>query len=241
MEAEASLAGLKKTSVDNLTIGMYVAQLDKDWEETEYAVQGFYLRSRQGIERLARECVFVYVDPRRYDSSLTDVKLQVISKVRKTPDEPEAGNVTRIQPRKPRVYQDSVELGKELEPAKTSLEEAMDVMRGCVGKLQATGGFDIDEIEQAINPLVDSVMRNKSAMAALLRMRALDDYTFSHAISNAVWGAILARQLGFPPPDINAIALACSLLDIGKVNLPPELLVQPGPPSSEQWEVLKSH
>ena len=34
-------------------------------------------------------------------------------------------------------------------------------------------------------------------MAALLRMRALDDYTFSHAISNAVWGAILARQLGF--------------------------------------------
>ena len=49
MEAEASLAGLKKTSVDNLTIGMYVAQLDKDWEETEYAVQGFYLRSRQGI------------------------------------------------------------------------------------------------------------------------------------------------------------------------------------------------
>jgi HD-GYP domain-containing protein (c-di-GMP phosphodiesterase class II) len=241
MEAEASLAGLKKTSVDNLTIGMYVAQLDKDWEETEYAVQGFYLRSRQGIERLARECVFVYVDPRRYDSSLTDVKLQVISRVRKTPDEPEAGNVIRIQPRRPRVYQDSVELGKELEPAKTSLEEAMDVMRGCVGKLQATGGFDIDEIEQAINPLVDSVMRNKSAMAALLRMRALDDYTFSHAISNAVWGAILARQLGFPPPDINAIALACSLLDIGKVNLPPELLVQPGPPSSEQWEVLKSH
>ena len=58
MEAEASLAGLKKTSVDNLTIGMYVAQLDKDWEETDYPVQGFYLRSRQGIERLARECEY---------------------------------------------------------------------------------------------------------------------------------------------------------------------------------------
>lgn len=241
MEAEASLAGLKKTSVDNLTIGMYVAQLDKDWEETDYPVQGFYLRSRQGIERLARECIYVYVDPRRYDSSLTDVKLQVISKVRKTPDPAKSSNVTRIQPRKPRVYQDTVELGKELEPAKTSLEDAVDVMRGCVGKLQATGGFDIDQIEQAINPLVASVMRNKSAMAALLRMRALDDYTFSHAISNAVWGAILARQLGFPPPDIDAIALACSLLDIGKVNLPPELLVQPSAPSPEQWQVLKSH
>jgi len=241
MEAEASLAGLKKTSVDNLTIGMYVAQLDKDWEDTDYPVQGFYIRSRQGIDRLARECAFVYVDPRRYDSSLTDVKLQVISKVRKTEDKSKPSNVTRIQPRKPRVYQDSVELGKEMEPAKTSLEDAVDIMRGCVGKLQATGGFDIDEIERAINPLVASVMRNKSAMAALLRMRALDDYTFSHSISNAVWGAILARQLGFPPPDIDAIALSCSLLDIGKVNLPPGLLVQPEPPTPEQWEILKSH
>lgn len=242
MEAEASLAGLKKTFVNNLTIGMYVAQLDCAWEDTDYPVQGFYLRSRQGIDRLARVCEFVHVDPRRYDSSLTDVKLQVISRVRKKPEETKASsNVTRIQPRKPRVYQDTVELGNELEPAKTSLEDAVEIMRGCVGKLQATGGFDIDEIERAINPLVASVMRNKSAMAALLRMRALDDYTFSHSISNAVWGAILARQLGFPPPDIDAIALACSLLDIGKVNLPPELLVQPEAPTPEQWEVLKGH
>ncbi|MEM8768597.1 MAG: HD-GYP domain-containing protein [Pseudomonadota bacterium] len=242
MEAEAGLAGLKKTSVDNLTIGMYVAQLDRPWEETDYPVQGFYLRSRQGIDRVSRECAFVYVDPRRYDSSLTDVKLSVVSKVKKEPeDAPEASNVTRIQPRKPRVYQDTVEMGNELEPARTSLEDAVDIMRGCVGKLQATGGFDIDEIERAISPLVGSVMRNKSAMAALLRMRSLDDYTFSHSISNAVWGAILARQLGFPPPDIDAIALACSLLDIGKVSLPPDLLVQPSPPSPEQWEVLKSH
>ncbi len=242
MEAEAGLAGLKKTSVDNLTIGMYVAQLDRPWEETDYPVQGFYLRSRQGIDRVSRQCAFVYVDPRRYDSSLTDVKLSVVSKVRKTPEEQtEASNVTRIQPRKPRVYQDTVELGNELEPARTSLEDAVDIMRGCVGKLQATGGFDIDEIERAISPLVGSVMRNKSAMAALLRMRSLDDYTFSHSISNAVWGAILARQLGFPPPDIDAIALACSLLDMGKVSLPPELLVQPSPPTPEQWEVLKSH
>jgi len=242
MEAEAGLAGLKKTAIESLTIGMYVAQLDRDWEETDYPVQGFYLRSRQGIDRLARECQYVYVDPRRYDSSLTDVKLHVVSHIRETKEEdPDSKAPLRIQPRKPREYKDTVELGNELEPARTSLEDAVDIMRSCVGKLQATGGFDIDEIERAISPLVASVMRNKSAMAALLRMRSLDDYTFSHSISNAVWGAILARQLGFPPQDIDSIALACSLLDIGKINLPADLLVQPGAPSAEQWKILQSH
>ena len=200
MEAQSRLAGLKKVTVQNVTVGMYVAQLDRPWSETRFPVQGFYLRSNQGIERLRQECEFVYVDPRRYDSSLTEIKLSVISP-RKAPDgQPKKIDPrSRVQPRKPRDYQDSVELGSELEPAKTSLEEAVEIMKGCVHKLQSTGGFDIDEIERAISPLVASVMRNRSAMAALLRMRAVDDYTFSHSISNAVWGAVLARQLGFPP------------------------------------------
>jgi HD-GYP domain-containing protein (c-di-GMP phosphodiesterase class II) len=72
-------------------------------------------------------------------------------------------------------------------------------------------------------------------------MRAVDDYTFSHAISNAVWGAIFGRQLGFPPKDIDSLALACSLMDIGKVNLPPELLVQAEAPNEEQWKALRGH
>lgn len=242
MEAEASLAGLKKITVDSLTIGMYIAQLDCAWEDSSYPVQGFYIRSRQGIERLSRECRFVYVDPRRYDSGLTDVKLHVVSKAKRI-DEDHANSRSRsqIQPRKPREYKDTVELGNELEPARTSLDDAVEIMRNCVSKLQSTGGFDIDEIERAISPLVESVMRNKSAMAALLRMRSVDDYTFSHSISNAVWGAILARQLGFPPKDIDSIALACSLLDIGKLNLPKDLLVQKQAPTDEQWEILKGH
>jgi len=241
MEAQTNLSGLKKVAVENLTIGMYVAELDRPWIESDFLVQGFYIRSEPGIERVKKSCEFVYVDPRRYDSSLTDVKLGVVP-LDSIPEEQEPPEIIdRIGPKKPREYKDTVELGNELEPARTSLEDAVDIMRGCVHKLQSTGGFDIDEIERAINPLVASVMRNKSAMAALLRMRAVDDYTFSHAIANAVWGAILARQLGFPPKDIDQIALACSLIDIGKSGLPPELLAQPEAPSDEQWVLLKSH
>ena len=241
MEAQNKLAGLKKVAVENLTIGMYVAELDRPWMESDYEVQGFYVRSEQGIERVKKNCKHVYVDPRRYDSSLTEVKLGIVTpQVSKEEEEPPEV-VDRIRPKKPTEYQDTVELGNELEPARTSLEDAVDIMRGCVHKLQSTGGFDIDEIERAINPLVASVMRNKSAMAALLRMRAVDDYTFSHAIANAVWGAILARQLGFPPKEIDQIALACSLIDIGKSTLPPELLVQPEAPSEAQWQQLREH
>ncbi len=239
MEAQASLAGLKKVAIENLTIGMYVAQLDHPWIESNFPVQGFYLRSPQSIERVTRECRFVYVDPRRYDSSLTDVKLGVVSN--KGAIEGAGDSSARIYPQNRQEYNDTAELGSELELARTSIEEATEILKSCVHKLQSAGGFDIDDIERAISPLVASVMRNNSAMAALLRMRAVDAYTFSHSIACAVWGAIVGRQLGFPPKDIDSLALSCSMMDIGKSNLPPELLRQAESPTEEQWQILQSH
>ena len=239
MEAQASLTGLKKVAIENLTIGMYVAQLDHPWIESNFPVQGFYLRSSQSIERVTRECQFVYVDPRRYDSSLTDVKLGVVSN--KGAVEGVGDSRARIYPQNRQEYNDTAELGSELELARTSIEEATEILKGCVHKLQSAGGFDIDDIERAISPLVASVMRNNSAMAALLRMRAVDAYTFSHSIACAVWGAIVGRQLGFPPKDIDSLALSCSMMDIGKTNLPPELLRQAESPTEEQWQKLQSH
>ena len=134
MEAPANLAGLKKVAVENLTIGMYVAELDLPWIESDFKVQGFYIRSSQGMDRVRKTCEFVYVDPRRYDSSLTDVKLGVVAPVVTEKEEPEPApdKRDRIRPKKPQEYKDTVELGNELEPAKTSLEDAVDIMRGCV-------------------------------------------------------------------------------------------------------------
>ena len=151
MEAQVSLAGLKKVVIENLTVGMYIAQLDHPWIESDFEVQGFYLRSMQTIERVKESCHFVYVDPRRYDSSLTDVKLGVVSKsgaIEK--EETKKETKARIHPRDPREYNDTVELGGELEPARTSIEEATEILRGCVHKLQSAGGFDIDEIKRAM-------------------------------------------------------------------------------------------
>jgi HD-GYP domain-containing protein (c-di-GMP phosphodiesterase class II) len=84
-------------------------------------------------------------------------------------------------------------------------------------------------------------MRNKDALAALLRMKRIDDYTYSHAISSAVWAAVFGRELGFSPDDIDTLAVGCATVDIGKTKLATDLLVQPHAPSEEQWEQIKMH
>lgn len=226
----------------DLTVGMYVAQLDRDWEDTNFPLQGFYIRNQKMVERIGENCVYVYVDPRRYDSKLGEVKLRaVVNQDAGGDDGKKLSARERLIPKQPKAYEDTVSISDELPVATTSLEEAEEILSTCVLKLQSNGGFDINAIESAITPLVQSVMRNSTAIAALTRMRRMDDYLFSHAISCSVWGAVLGRELGLPPQDVNQIAIACSLMDMGKTTLPLELLNSPEQPDEEQWALLQSH
>ena len=79
MEAQPKFKGLQKLSPSQLSVGMYVAQLDRDWKETNFPVQGFYVRNQRSIERLDQMFAYVYVDPRRYDSRMGEVKLHAVT------------------------------------------------------------------------------------------------------------------------------------------------------------------
>ena len=243
MDPKPSYKGLQKTIPTDLTVGMYVAQLDRPWEETNFPLQGFYIRSQSSIERIDKDCDFVYIDPRRYDSKLGEIKLRaVVNNKQKSPeDNTRLSARERLAPKKPVTYKDTVSITDEMPFATTSLVEAEEILATCVVKLQTNGGFDINAIEDAITPLVQSVLRNQTAIAALTRMRRMDNYLFSHAISCAVWSAVLARELGLPPEDVNQIAFSCSLMDIGKTTLPLELLNSPEKPTDEQWLLLRDH
>ena len=243
MDSGTKSGGLQRVEVDDLSLGMYVAKLDRPWLETSFVLQGFYVRSQDTIVELAAECGYVYVDPRRFDSSAAERKLRLVVS---NPDmdkrsHPGAAHHSSIAPSEPRAYKDRVELTEEIQPAQTSLEEAIHVLEGVVRKLQNSGGVDIADIESAVRPIVSSVMRNKDALAALLRMKRIDDYTYSHAISSAVWASVFGRELGFSPEDIDLLAVGCATLDIGKTQLPRELLVQPDAPTEAQWELIKRH
>lgn len=240
--------GHNKTPVTELTLGMYVAKLDRPWLETSFELQGFYVRNKEIIDRLAAECDFVYVDPRLFKSSYAKPQLRVVVSNRAAvPEEPKDKECKRtvtlrqIAPRKPQRYEDSVDTTQEIVPAQTTIDHAIAIMEPIIAKVQSTGKLDVGQVEDAVGPLVSSVLRNKDAVTALLRIRTLDDYTYSHCISNAVWASVLGRHLGYTPEQINKLALGCALVDVGKVSMPAELLMKAGEPTDAEWEIIRSH
>ena len=52
----------EKIEVARLTLGMFVAELDRPWEGTPFMLQGFVLDNDEDLGKIQRNCQFVYVD-----------------------------------------------------------------------------------------------------------------------------------------------------------------------------------
>jgi len=62
-----------------------------------------------------------------------------------------------------------------------------------------------------------------------------------HGRSVAGYCALTARELGFAPEEVERVALAGELHDVGKVGVSDEILRKPAPLSSDEWKEVMRH
>jgi putative nucleotidyltransferase with HDIG domain len=85
------------------------------------------------------------------------------------------------------------------------------------------------------------ILRQESVNALMRTLSARDPYTGHHA--NRVTNVALAfgRSLGLPAQDLEALATAGYLHDIGKVGISDSILLKPGPLTAEERAVVETH
>jgi putative two-component system response regulator len=99
--------------------------------------------------------------------------------------------------------------------------------------------------------VLDETVRDRTAELEQARLESLtilasvteyhDDDTHQHTQRVGATAAMLARSLRLPEPFVAAIRSAAPLHDIGKVGIPNEILLKPGPLSDEERAVMMRH
>ncbi len=211
---------LLEVPVGDLKPGMYVAELDRPWLGTPFLMQGFFVHDQDEIDSVAKHAAIVYVDPRRQ----TKEKYQV----------------AKPKARKPR-YRDQTSLKQEYETAQVDLTSASETIENVFVQLKNGGNVDVDAVQTAINPLIESVLRNSEALASLVRMRLKGDYLYNHSLTVSVWAAIFGRHLGFDRTRLKSLALGGALIDTGMATVPDEIILATGPLTPDQMTLVRKH
>jgi HD-GYP domain-containing protein (c-di-GMP phosphodiesterase class II) len=243
----------RKTPIQNLVLGMYVAQLDRPWLETPFLFQGFIIKTKEEIEALRRYCEFVYVDaktlpPENCSAPPVSTPLKK-TEIEDSPSEKQGflGRLFSSVKRQPteaqpgEFYQDNSSLKEELPKAKEIHTKSSSILKDVMDVVRRGGKLDLNAIESAVSPMIESVLRNQDAMIWLSRIKKIDDYSYGHSVSCSVYAIALGRQLGLPKEDINVLGLGAMLLDVGKTQIPKNLLCKPDKLTAEEMALTRQH
>lgn len=98
-----------------------------------------------------------------------------------------------------------------------------------------------EALEQQVEALLPDMLRNNDVLMRLKQLKETDDYTFSHSLRVSMLASMIGKWLGFSMERLKDLAMAGLLFDIGKLKVPEEILMKPGPLTSAEMEVMQKH
>jgi PAS domain S-box-containing protein/putative nucleotidyltransferase with HDIG domain len=107
-------------------------------------------------------------------------------------------------------------------------------------------GRDISERRKSDDRLHRSYDKLQKAMSGAVQTISMisevrDPYTSGHQQQVAKLAAAIAAEMGLPEKQVNAIRMAGALHDIGKINIPAEILSKPGKLSKIEFDLIRTH
>ncbi len=214
--------------VADLQLGMFVCRLDRPWEETPFPLQGIALTRLEDIEALQRLCHEVYIDARRL---VPYQRTQALT----------LADVSRARFSNSTHYADLAAVEDEAPRARAALETASQIVDELFADIISGRELSVEHVEQAVRPLLNTVLRSADAFFLVEGLRRSDSYSYSHAISCSALAAAFGRHMGFDEETIFNLAAGGLLMDVGKTRLPAELLQYQGSLAPSEVDVIRSH
>lgn len=109
--------------------------------------------------------------------------------------------------------------------------------------LSAGRPLNIDQVRKISDTILrqKDTVRNFCILRLMNKIEAADQYTYSHSINVAFYAMFIAKWLGLPTLGIERSLLSGLLHDLGKTQIPDEILNKRGPLTKKEYERMKTH
>ena len=214
---------LKEFLVSELKPGMFVADVTE--QTGRFSVKsGGFVRSQKSIDNLSAKGV---------SKVLVDLDK---SEHEKEPEVAPVSTAVPVEKVRPKTsFKD--EIGK----AKKLYNQAKTLQRQALKNMKAGRPIDTGGMKEVADGFIDSIFRNQDALACMTRMRQKDDYLMEHSINVSIIMTIFAKHLQIDEKTIHDLATGALLHDLGKINIPDEVLHKPGRLTDDEMVIMRSH
>lgn len=227
---------LKRIHVEDVRLGMFIHGFAGSWLDHPFWRNRFLLEDPADLARIRASAVReVWIDV----SQGADVPPE--APVAEAVDAPQ--DIAPLQAYDERVQRllEPVSQSAELQRAARLLASARGAVKDMFQDARMGRAIDRQVMRAVADDIADSVTRNAGALISLARVKTADEYTYMHSVAVCALMVALARQLGLPDDETRAAGFAGLLHDVGKADIPLEILNKPGRLTDEEFAIVREH
>ncbi len=118
---------------------------------------------------------------------------------------------------------------------------AMSSLQTLSQKLSAGRYAGIGKAVHMVQNMVDLIMDDDNVLLGLSTIRDYDDYTFTHSVNVAILSVCLGNRIGLSRPLLGRLGLSGLFHDLGKIDVPIQILNKPGRLEDDELAQLQKH
>lgn len=223
---------LKKLDSSQLTVGMFIHELDCGWMEHPFVRNSFLITTDDEIDKIVAARIHgVVIDCSRG----LDVDAPTLAEA----DAATEAEVAALASSMTALAR--VSLGEELQRAANVRRQAVGLVRTVMQDARLGKAVELDQVGPVVQSVTESILRNAGALLSLLQIKNKDDYTFLHSVSVCALLIAFCRSRGMDGDTIYQAGLGGLLHDTGKALVPDTILGKQGRLSDAEFDIIKRH
>jgi HD-GYP domain-containing protein (c-di-GMP phosphodiesterase class II) len=127
------------------------------------------------------------------------------------------------------------------EKAKSTYFHAMNSVRDVAQRISYQGYAGIRKSKRMVQNMLDCLSEDEALFVCLSTIKDYDDYTYTHSVNVAVLSLCLGNRIGLSRNSLEHLGICGLFHDLGKVDVPREILTKPGQLTEGEWEVMQKH
>lgn len=119
--------------------------------------------------------------------------------------------------------------------------EAVMKLKNLMIRVQGGDNIPVMEVREVVSPILAQFQEQPQVLLSLRRYARMDSYAYEHAIAVGIISYMIAKWIKVPEKEWMQVALAGTLLDVGKAKIDRRILQKPGKLTHEEFEEMKKH
>jgi putative nucleotidyltransferase with HDIG domain len=117
----------------------------------------------------------------------------------------------------------------------------ISLLKDVYEKSQQHGSFNLNLTKRWMQSIFNHIVDDESFLYGLTNIKNYDEYTLNHSINVCILAVALGRRIGLSREELSDLGISAFLHDLGKMDVPKEILDKPSELSEEERAIIEDH